>query len=191
MEEKDIMEMRRQLACLQEKLSDQQIINERLLRNSMQSKVSVIKHGEYFQYLSALLALVLYPIVAYQGMFSIALCTVTCVMMIFCIAATQYIHRPVNRTDLMTADLATVASVMEKFTKQYAFWLHYITPALIIPWLCWVCWEWLERNSDLNINPVFILLPILIGVLIGSVIGFIRHRKTVNAARCILQQIEE
>lgn len=191
MEEKDIIEMRRQLACLQEKLSNQQIVSDRLLRESMKNKVSVIKHGETASYVAAILSLLLYPVLAYEGIFSVSLCIATCLMLFFCLAATLYIHHPVNRTDLMTADLATVASIMDRFVRQYDAWLHYVAPALLLPWITWTCLDWLKHNINLDINPLLILLPVLVGCVIGGFFGYMSHRKTVNAAKSILRQIEE
>ncbi len=190
MEEKDILEMRQQLALLREKLNDQQIVNDRILRDSMRQKTSDIKHTERFSYVAAVLSLACFPALAYTEIFSIPLCIATCLMMLFCIGATLYIHHPVNRTDLMTADMATVASVMQRFKRQYDFWLHYITPTLLLPWLGWACYEYAERGKLLGIKPLHAILPLLMGVVIGGIIGYRKHCKAVNAAENILEQIE-
>lgn len=190
MEEKDILEMRQQLASLREMLNDQQIVSDRLVRESMRTKTSDIKRTERFSYAAAIFCLVIYPVIASTGMFSIVFCIATCLMMLFCIGATIYIHRPVNRTDLMTADMATVAAVMRRFNKQNDIWLRYFTPALIVPWLSWVSYEFVQRNKPDGVNPFLLVLPLLIGAAIGGWIGYRKTRQATNAADDILHQIE-
>ena len=190
MEDKDILEMRQQLALLREKLNDQQIINDRLMRESMRNKTRDIKRNANLSYRAAILCLVLYPVITWAGIFSFAFCTATCFMMLFCIAATAYVNRPINRTDLMTADLATVAAVMKRFKKQSNDWIRYVTPTLLIPWLSWACYEFYERNNPDNLPLTSYLLPLLIGAAIGLFIGYRRHRTSVKAADDILEQIE-
>lgn len=191
MEDKDILEMRQQLALLREKLDDQQIVNDRLMRVSIRQRSRDIKRSEHFSYMMAAAALILYPIIAWVGIFSFTFCTVTCLMMLFCIAATVYVGRPINRTDLMTADLATVAAVMKRFRRQSRLWIRYVTPTLIIPWLTWACFEFLERNNPDHLHPAYIVAPLIVGAAIGGLIGYRRHRTSVQAAEDILEQIEK
>lgn len=191
MEDKDIMEMRRQLALLREKLEDQQIVNDRLMRASMRQRSRDIKRSERFSYKAAVICLILYPIIAYTGVFSILFCTVTCLMILFCIGATVYVNRPINRTDLMTADLATVAAVMKRFRKQSKNWIRYVTPTLLIPWLTWACFEFLEHNNPNHMHPAYVVAPLIVGAAIGGFIGYRKHRTSVQAAQDILEQIEK
>lgn len=191
MEEKDILEMRQQLTFLREKLEDQQIVNDHLMRVSMRQRSRDIKRSERFSYRVGAIALILYPIIARAGMFSILFCTVTCLMMLFCIGATVYVNRPINRTDLMTADLATVAAIMKRFRRQSNMWIRYVTPTLIIPWLTWACCEYLERNNPNHLHPAYIVTPLIMGAAIGGFIGYRRHRTSVQAAEDILEQIEK
>ncbi len=191
MEDKDMIEMRQQLAFLREKLEDQQIVNDHLMRVSMRQRSRDIKRSEHFSYRMAALCLVIYPLIAWAGVFSFTFCTVTCLMMLFCIGATIYVNRPVNRTDLMTADLATVAAVMKRFRKHSYYWMFYVTPTLIIPWLTWACFEFLEHNNPNNLHPAYIVTPLIMGAVIGGFIGYRRHRTSVQAAEDILEQIEK
>jgi hypothetical protein len=41
------------------------------------------------------------------------------------------------------------------------------------------------------VNPLWLTLPILFGAAIGGLIGYYFHCKAVNAAKSILEQIEE
>ena len=112
-------------------------------------------------------------------------------MMLFCAYGTYYVHKPVDRMNLMTEDLATVAKVMARFRRQYNQWLYYVTPALLIPWLSWAVYEYAWKNAPEGMNHWLMALPLLIGAAIGGLIGYIWHCKAVNAADNIIRQIEE
>lgn len=190
MEEKEFIEMRQQLNLLREKLNDQEIINHQLLRESMRNKTSDIKQTERLSYIATLVCLLAFPIVARMGIISYLFAIVTCLMVLVCAISTVVIHRPVNRTDLMTADLATVASILHKFKRQYEIWLRYITPALIIPWTVWLCFDIVSHNNLLHINPIGLIIPMLIGLAIGGFIGYRYDRRAVSAADNILDQLK-
>lgn len=191
MEDKNFEEMRKQIAILKGKLDKQEIVNEQLLRRTLKTKVSAIDSSERTSVVAGVLCLILFPLVAHEGIFSWPLAVATCLMMVFCIGATIYIHRPIHETNLMTENLATVARVMDRFKRQYDFWLHYITPTLILPWLTWACYEYGWQRAPEGMNPWMLVLPLLIGGAIGFCIGYYKHRKAVNAARNIIEQIEE
>jgi len=123
-------------------------------------------------------------------MFSMAFTIATCLMMVFCIVATNYIHRPVDDLNLMRDDFTTVARVMAKFKKQYDQWLLYVTPTILVPWLAWACYEFGWRHAPEGVNPWFMAIPLIIGAVVGGLIGYYYHRKAVNAAQEILEEIE-
>lgn len=191
MENMEFEEMRNRIALLKEKIEKQEIVNEKLLRQTMKSKVGAIDRTGRISYVSAAICILLYPIIAKTGILSVPLALVTCAMMIFCILATYYIHRPVNRTDLMTADLVTVAQVMSKFKKQYDNWLRYVAPSLLIPWLLWVVYEMAWKNAPEGVNPLLLAIPPIVGVVIGGVVGYHYHRNAADAAKDIVEQIRE
>ena len=142
MEELNFDEMRDQITLLKQKLDRQEIVNDSLLRE----KMGAINWTKYKSYICVALCIIFYPVMSWAGVFSNAFVFATCAMMLFCAYGTYYVHRPVDRMDLMTDDLATVAKVMAKFRKQYNQWLFYVTPALLIPWLSWALYEYAWKN---------------------------------------------
>lgn len=191
MEDVSFDEMRKQFAIIKKKLDKEEIVNDRLLRSIMKIKVRAINEYEQKHILIATICLILYPGIYMMDIISLELTIATCLMMVFCWTATMYIHHPLHRMDLMTADLATVAGVMDKFKRQYDFWLHYITPALLTPWLLWICYEFTIAKGINGMNAFYTVIPLIIGAAIGGMIGYIMHRKTVNLAKDIIRQIEE
>ena len=191
MEDMNYQEMREQMALLREHLDKQEIVSDRLLREAMKMKTKDIKYTKNMVYGAAAFCLVIYPLTTFTKMGDWPFALATCAMMMFCVLATYYIHRPVERLNYMTADLATVARVMARFKKQYDDWLHYVTPALIVPWLAWVCYEVAWKHAPAGTNPWLMAVPLLVGGCLGGLIGYRYHRKAVNAAKAIIEQIEE
>ncbi len=191
MEELNFDEMREQITLLKQKLDRQEIVNDHLLRETMRNRMGTINFTKIKSYICAGMCIVLYPLLSFTGTFSNAFVIATCIMMLFCAFATYYVHKPVDRMNLMTEDLATVATVMAKFRKQYNQWLYYVTPALLIPWLSWALYEFAWKNAPEGMSHWLLALPIVIGATVGGLIGYHWHCKAVDAADNIIKQIEE
>jgi hypothetical protein len=191
MEKQYFDEMRQQMAALKEQLNKQEIFNDQFIREIMKVKTKDISKTKNVGLIAAIFVLIIYPWFSFTNFLSWTFTAATCAMIIFCAIATVYIHRPVDKLNYMTSDLATVARVMAKFKKQYDDWLHYVTPALLIPWISWACYEFAWKKCPEGLNPLGLTLPILLGAAIGGIIGYHFHRKAVNAAKSILEQIEE
>lgn len=191
MEEMKFDEMRSQIAILKKKLNKQEIVNDRLLRETMRTKVNTINSVEVRCIFCAVLCILLYPQMRYFIRFSQVFCLVTCAMMLFCIIGTVYIHHPLHDRNLMSTDMKNVADVMSRFKHQYDMWLRYVTPTLLLPWITWVCYELVKTNPNADIPVAYIIAPPLIGCVIGGIIGLRWHKKAVNAAEDIIREIEE
>ncbi len=191
MEEMNFEEMRNQFAILKDQLKKQEIVNDHLLRATMKSRKKDMNSTKIIEYVCGGACLLIYPMLYLSGMWSLAFTIATCMMMIVCIVATYYIHRPVDKLNFMKDDFTTVANVMARFKKQNDQWLHYVAPTLIIPWVSWACYEFALKNAIEGVSPLLLILPLLIGAAIGWLIGYLYHRKAVNAAQAILDEIHE
>jgi hypothetical protein len=190
MEDKYFEELQSQFAILKEQLNKQEIVSERLLRETMKLRTKDIGKTKRVTYIATVFCLLVYPLLYFTHVFSLAFTIATCLMMLFCLFATHYMHRPVDSLNLMRDDFTTVARVMVKFKKQYDKWLLYLTPSLMIPWLAWACYEFAWRHAAEGVNPWFMAIPLIIGAAVGGLIGYYFHRKAVNAAQDILNEIE-
>jgi len=190
MEDKNFEELRNQFALLKDQLNKQEIVSDRLLRETVKLKSKDISNTKNTTYGAAVFCLIIYPITYFFHMWSLAFTIVTCIIMLFCIAATYYMHRPVEQLNLMRDNLATVARVMAKFKKQYNDWLYYVAPTILIPWLVWACYEFAWMHAPEGVNPWAISLLLVVSAAIGGLIGYNYHRKAVNAAQEIINEIE-
>lgn len=190
MEEMNFEELRNQYAILKEQLNNQEIVNDRLLRESMKLRKKDIQSTEKIVYGCVIGCCIIYPLSYFMHLWSLSFTIATCLMVIICAIATYLMHKPVQKLNFMSDDLATVARVMAKFKKQYDNWLHYATPALLIPWGIWGCYEVGWSHAPEGSNPWILIIPLLVGGLIGALIGYKYHRKAVNAAQDIIKDIE-
>lgn len=184
-------EMRNQIAILRNKLDKQEIVNDRLIRNAMQTKVDKMNKNETRTLILSAFCIIVFPIMHYTINLSWPLIAVTLAMMLFTAVATIYIHRPLHKADLMSDDLSTVASIMARFKKQYEQWLHYVFPTLITPWLAWYCYECADIIDPSGQSRWYLIGFILICAFIGFLIGYAMHRHTVNLAEEVMRQIKE
>ena len=88
----------------------------------------------------------------------------------------------------MDQDLVTVSLALAKLKKQYADWLKFAIPCLIL-WLVWMGWEFVQIY-DMKLAIGFIISA-LIGAAIGGAIGYSKHRQTVKLAEKTIEQIED
>lgn len=190
-QEMNFDEMRNQIAILRNKLDQQQIVNDRLIRSAMQTKVNKMNKNERMVIILSLLCIIIFPFLHYQIGISWALVWATVAMMVFTAAATLYIHRPLHKADLMSDDLSTVTAVLARFKNQYDQWLHYVCPIVITPWLAWYAYEYVEISGFTGIHRWYGVLVILLSGLLGLVIGYSMHRRTVNLAKEVMRQINE
>lgn len=186
-------EMRNQIAILKNKLDAQEIVNDRLLRETMQIKVNTLNALERKTLVCGIVAMVMYVPMHYLSGFSWPFCIATGVIMLFSIVSTIYIYYPINKTDLMSGDMTTVAQVMARFRRQNSFWVRYVTPTLIIPWVSWAAYDYTQAQDIDLFSPLGLglVLPLLIGAVIGFIIGFSWHRKAQRTALDIIRQLSE
>lgn len=191
MEEMTLEEMRQQMAIFKNKLEAQELVTDRMIRETTKAKVKTINNVGRTSIICAVVCIAAFPVLRYYIGFSWPLVAATCAMMLFCIVATNYIHRPLHDSKLMTSDVATVARIMARFKRQYDNWLRYVTPSLLIPWLLWASYEYTEIMGVEGTARYLTPLPLLVGAAIGGSIGYRQHRKAVKMAEEIIDQFEE
>ena len=186
MEEMNLEEMRNQFAILKEQLAKQEIVSDRLIRETIKVKNRDIKKAKLAGYTWAVLALPLLLLLYFTHMTGLAFVIATYLLIGIAVVSTYYIHKPVDKLNFTKDNLATVAHVMAEFKKQYNRGLINSLFVCIL-WTIWFCFEiWKHHQSD---AWIFIILA-LFGGISGGISGFRDCRKAMNAAQEIVDEIE-
>lgn len=184
----ELEEMRAQMALLKSKLEHEEIVNDRVMRETMKQKIELINHKAWTNSLSAVLAIVLVAFVfPYYG-FSNWLLAYTVVMMLVCMLFTWIDHRGFT-PDIMNGDLLTAAKRMRKLKKDYRGW-HYIGYPMLAVWTVWFIYEVSVRFEDANMARAMIV-GLVVGLLIGGFIGIKLERNTLKRVDEIIDSIEK
>lgn len=190
MEEKDFEEMRAQIAMLKEKLNHQDIVSDRLIKQSMRDKVNIIKRQQMRHFSLAIVACLLFPFMHYFIGLTWPFVIVSMLLMVFCVLATWYVNKPINDPGIYTMNVAATQQIFAKAKQQYHDWLVYWTPALCIPWISWYCYECssLEVFSGTMVWVMCIYIWVCAGI--GFLCGYSMHRKAVRAMQDIIDQLQ-
>lgn len=189
MEDKEIMEMREQIATLRNKLEKEQIVTERLLKQAMKKSIGIIRRQAVKEYIMVCICFILYPFLYYVANLSALFISTSLLIFIGCATATWYFQRPIN-DKLLGEDVDTVVRVMTKLKRQYQLWIIGAMP-IMIPW---VFWFWKEYTTAMNVPEevsYFMLGTIIVGACIGGAIGYSWDRKVIRSCNEIIAQLKE
>lgn len=185
----DFENMRQQMQTLKNKLQQQEIVNDRLVRHSMKRAASNINRT-YYAIMALCLLMIPYSYWAFVVLnaFSIPFWTFTCVVMLVCLGGTYYNSRRLSDSNMMTQNLVDVRRQMARAKKFDADWLFLGIPMIIV-FLGWFFYESYLLHSDAFHNGLF--WAGCIGGVVGAIIGFSIHFKTQRQYQDIIDQIED
>lgn len=189
MENKEIMEMREQIATLRNKLEKEQIVTERLLKQAMKKSIGIIRRQAVKEYIMVCICFILYPFLYYVANLSVLFLSTSLLIFVGCVTATWYFQRPIN-DKLLGEDVDTVVRVMTKLKRQYQLWIIGAMP-IMIPWMFWF---WKEYTQGMNMpeEVSYIMLGVfLISGGIGAAIGLSWDRKVIRSCNEIIAQLKE
>lgn len=189
MNEFELENMRRQMATLKQKLEQQEIVNDHIMRRSMKKSANSITR-RYYMIMAVGLCMIPYGYWAFVKLagFSVAFWIGTCILMLLCTGATYYNCRNASDADMMHNSLVDVRKKMARAKKFDADWLFFGVPGCIL-WLGWFGYEAYTRNDGIGGEELFWCG--CIGGLIGAVIGLKIHFKTQRQYQDIIEQIED
>ena len=189
MEELNMEEMRQQLGILKNKLEQQQIVNDRIVRRAMKKNVLDIKR----RYLIiAILGVLMIPygywvFVSLLG-FSKAFWIGTSVFMLICVGNTIWNSKDLCDDKLLDNNMVEAYRKVGLAKKRDSQWLLIGIPMLVV-WLGWLVWEALQK-PDSELTTSF-LWGSVVGTVLGTIIGLKVHFKIQRNYREILEQIED
>ena len=190
----ELEQMREQMQVLRNKLDTQEIVNEKLVKNSVKSKMSWIKKLVYFEFL-------LVPFTALMGyvlkeMFNLSWFTYAFIVVLCAIDAVCDYRINVASLDLEKVEKHNLSDTLQKLVamKKMRAKAFFIMMLLSIPLFIWASIEMWQNISTNTFNT-----NILYGGLVGGIIGFfvgiyisIRiYRKMQTTNDELIAQIEE
>ena len=187
-------EMRQQLGILKNKLENQTLINDKLIRQSMLDKMSSMKKYTWFSFL--VLLFIYYAYYEAREIFNLSwwFYGFTVIFMTFSVCFDAYINR-VNKKDFLNGDLIAAYLQMQRMKKLRKISLLCGISILTI-WVPWIC---LEVYNGLGVanggenESLFYSMMIGggVGLIIGVVIGISIYFRMQRINSDIIQQIDE
>lgn len=179
-------EMQEQMQQLREKLDNQKIVNERILKKSCSQTASRLRFKANLPILFGAAAMLTAPSLLNLGI-SMAFVVFTWVLMLVCIVATILTNKHIPQMD---RNLVTATEELTRFKKIHAEWIKFAIPMVIV-WIGFLCWD-LFRNGEMDpILRYSFLAGVGTGIILGGILGFKIRRDQLNAADDLLDQIEE
>ena len=185
----NLEEMRQQMTTLKNKLNQQEIVNDRLIRRSMRNEVSSITR-RYNIIMAIGILMVPYGywcFVKLAGL-SIFFWIATSIFMLICAGATFYNSRKISDPGLMSHSLVEARKKVASAKKFESNWLLFGIPAVIL-WMGWFFYEIYQIQGGDFYNGFF--LGGCIGGIIGAIIGIKIHLKTQRQYQDVIDQIED
>lgn len=184
----ELENMRQQMTTLKNKLNQQEIVSDRLIRRSMRDTAGNITRRYYFIMALCLLMIPYTYVVLVMNLgLSLAFWIGTSIFMLVCGGATYYNCQNVTSANMMSDNLIGVGKKMARAKKFDANWLFFGIPAVIV-WLAWLVWELYQLDAD---AARYCLYGVAVGAIVGAVCGIKIHTKTLRQYQDIIDQIED
>ena len=184
-EQQELESLRSQMDLLRKRLEQETIVNEKLMRETMKSRVSTINRQGWIS-IGAAILMILWTPLAFNNLSTVFIIA-TIVFMAVDAIATWIIHKQINERQLMSEDMRTVANKMKTLKKSYQ-WSTIIELPLVIAWCVWFCSEIIQQSDA---PWQFMAGAIAFGAIIGFFIALKMYRKVIDNCDAIIQQIEE
>lgn len=185
----NLEEMRQQMTTLKNKLNQQEIVNDRLIRRSMRNEVNSITR-RYNIIMAIGILMVPYGYWCFVKLvgLSIFFWIATSIFMLICAGATFYNSRKISDPGLMSHSLVEARKKVASAKKFESNWLLFGIPAVIL-WMGWFFYEIYQIQGGDFYNGFF--LGGCIGGIIGAIIGIKIHLKTQRQYQDVIDQIED
>lgn len=181
-------QFRSQMAILKQKLEHQTIVNDKLIRQAVSSKIRSINR----KYLISLFATLfggpyIWWFFAHYG-YTVALAVFTSVFFIIAFVYTLRNWLLMRRNDALSTDLVQTLQAAIKAKRRDARWLWVGIPFLII-WYAWFIFETCRLVAPGRIKEM--VIGSVIGAVIGLSWGLHMHFKSQRQYKEIIAQIND
>ena len=185
----DLENMRQQMTTLKNKLNQQEIVNDRLVRRSMRNEVNTITR-RYYVIMAVGLFMIPYGYWCFVKLCGLSLFfwIITSIFMLVCVGATYYTLRKISDPNLMNHNLVEARKKVASAKKFEADWLFFGIPAVVL-WMGWFLYETYQLHGGSFSNGLF--WGACIGGIIGAICGLSINFRTQHQYQDIIDQIED
>ena len=189
--DKTMEQLRLEYETLKLKLSNQEIVNDRLMRETMKSKVRSIRSVVRISLLCGIFVMITAPFIfRYNPVINASWAFIigTELLMALAVVLDIRFNYEVQNTDLASCDLLTFSKKVKKLKQNYSNWIKYgIT--LAIGWVAWLSLEtW--HNSSNQATAMFMIAGMCTGLVLGGILGWKMNRKIIKTCDDLISQIE-
>ena len=174
----ELENMRQQMATLKSKLEQQEIINDRLIRDSLNTKLGKVKRH---------VPAILYWMLNLPAWF----CIVSLLYFTFAAFYDFYYMNGINNGDLSREQMLDTSRRVARMKKMNARWLWFSIPFSIV-WIATMAYLMFTTDSLITrANLEGALYGGAIGLIIGLAIGAYVYTRQQRQAQAIIDQIDE
>lgn len=181
----ELQQLKEQFNILNKSLNNQQIINERLIRASIESKVRNINSDGRKIMAIAIVGIIAIIADHYLVNWSWLFTAITIVFLLVAVLYNIYFRLGINNADALNADLIDMRLRTLRFKKMQSRWLWFSIPFLVV-WLTWLLYETLNMVYD----PIPTIIGAAIGLVLGLAFGIKQYQRTQRQAKEIISDIE-
>ena len=167
----EVVELREQLALFKQRLDQQEIISDRLMRRSMNARISIFTKGSVVADIFGLLMMPLIILALHMAGASWYMVIVIVIAIIAELAYNIVAHRKLNQLFTTDNDMLTVRRGLIKFKRNERLQMLISIP-LIILWVFALYWQIGAFSDDPTANGAVFGASIAIGGSIGLLIAF-------------------
>ena len=187
-ETNEILEMREQLASLKKRLENQEIVNERMIRETMSHKLSTLHRRAMALCAVSFIGIPAVLSTTHNLGCSIVFACVTIALILVGVVAQFLTHYRIGR-DTLTGDLITTYNEVARMKRIYQRWLYFSMP-LFVAWLGWGAYEIYTNVSHDESQLYAAIIGTVVGLVLGLIFGLRQHRENIRTAKDIMRQIE-
>lgn len=187
-ETNEILEMREQLASLKKRLENQEIVNERMIREAMSRKLSTIHRRAMALCAVSFIGIPAVLFTAHNLGCSMAFACVTVALILVGVVAQFLTHYRIGR-DTLSGDLITTYNEVARMKRIYQRW-HYFSMPIFVAWLGWGAYEIYTNVSHDESQFYAAIIGTVVGLVLGLIFGLRQHRENIRTAKEIMRQIE-
>ncbi len=184
----DIEQMRSQIELLKKKISEEEIVSRKMLRNAMKKNISSFNHSSMTINIIAIATMCFCGRIFIDAGFSMYFVAGTMVFLLICLLKNIAVARSMKTETIMNDNLIDAGAKVIKTRERHMKSFRLMLPLLAL-WIAWFFTEAAMMNGEEGYVHGLVFGGI-IGGITGGILGYIKHRQTVRTLDEIISQIE-